>query len=110
MNDYPRLVPSRQRRGQDRAEFASKASGPYTQLWVTHVDSEGNDAPPVLLDRFSAFGQRSCGVASYPFRQSEGCCAIAAQAARVFLPIHLPRGLALKRARGCMRGLCSRSA
>jgi Tol biopolymer transport system component len=34
--------------------FASKANGPYTQLWLTHVDAEGNDAPPVLLDRFTA--------------------------------------------------------
>ena len=34
--------------------FASKANGPYTQLWLTHVDAEGNDAPPVLLERFTA--------------------------------------------------------
>jgi len=34
--------------------FASKANGPYTQLWLTHVDADGNDAPPVLLERFTA--------------------------------------------------------
>ena len=34
--------------------FASKANGPYTQLWLTHVDAQGNDAPPVLLERFTA--------------------------------------------------------
>jgi tetratricopeptide (TPR) repeat protein len=34
--------------------FASKANGPYTQLWLTHVDAEGHDAPPVLLERFTA--------------------------------------------------------
>jgi len=34
--------------------FASKANGPYTQLWLTHVDAEGNDAPPVLLEWFTA--------------------------------------------------------
>ncbi|MFZ4578431.1 MAG: tetratricopeptide repeat protein [Myxococcota bacterium] len=30
--------------------FSSKANGPYTQLWLTHVDRDGRDAPPVLLD------------------------------------------------------------
>ncbi len=34
--------------------FASKANGPYTQLWLTHVDADGNDAPPVLLEGFTA--------------------------------------------------------
>jgi Flp pilus assembly protein TadD len=30
--------------------FSSKANGPYTQLFLTHIDAEGNDSPPVLLD------------------------------------------------------------
>jgi tetratricopeptide (TPR) repeat protein len=30
--------------------FSSKLRGPYTQLWLTHVDELGNDAPPVLLE------------------------------------------------------------
>jgi len=34
--------------------FASKANGPYTQLWLAHVDADGNDAPPVLLEWFTA--------------------------------------------------------
>jgi len=29
--------------------FSSKANGPYTQLFLTHVDEEGNDTPAVLL-------------------------------------------------------------
>ncbi len=34
--------------------FSSKARGdPYTQLYLTHVDEQGRDTPPVLLDRFS---------------------------------------------------------
>jgi len=32
--------------------FSSKANSPYTQLFITHIDDNGNDAPPVLLDRF----------------------------------------------------------
>ena len=27
--------------------FASKANGPFTQLWLTHIDAQGNDSPAV---------------------------------------------------------------
>jgi Flp pilus assembly protein TadD len=30
--------------------FSSKARGIYTQLWLTHVDDQGNDTPAVLLE------------------------------------------------------------
>lgn len=33
--------------------YASKANGPYTQIWLTHIDAEGADSPPVVLDRFT---------------------------------------------------------
>jgi hypothetical protein len=29
--------------------FSSKANTPYTQLFLTHIDTEGNSTPPVLL-------------------------------------------------------------
>jgi tetratricopeptide (TPR) repeat protein len=34
--------------------FSSKANGPYTQLFLTHIDENGNDTPPVLLERFTS--------------------------------------------------------
>jgi tetratricopeptide (TPR) repeat protein len=34
--------------------FSSKANGPYTQLWLTHIDQHGASSPPVLLENFSA--------------------------------------------------------
>lgn len=34
--------------------FSSKMNGPYTQLFLTHIDDEGNDTPPVLLERFTS--------------------------------------------------------
>lgn len=34
--------------------FSSKANGPYTQLFLTHIDENGNDSPPVLLERFTS--------------------------------------------------------
>jgi tetratricopeptide (TPR) repeat protein len=34
--------------------FSSKVNTPYTQLFLTHIDAEGQDTPPVLLERFTA--------------------------------------------------------
>ncbi|MBN1509865.1 MAG: tetratricopeptide repeat protein [Sedimentisphaerales bacterium] len=34
--------------------FSSKASSVYTQLFLTHIDEQGNSSPAVLLDRFTA--------------------------------------------------------
>jgi len=34
--------------------FASKANGPFTQLWLTHIDAQGNDSPAVVLEHFTA--------------------------------------------------------
>ena len=34
--------------------FSSKVNGPYTQLFLTHIDENGNDTPPVLLERFTS--------------------------------------------------------
>jgi tetratricopeptide (TPR) repeat protein len=34
--------------------FSSKANGPYTQLFLTHIDAQGHSTPPVVLDRFTA--------------------------------------------------------
>ncbi len=33
--------------------FSSKVNGPYTQLWLTHIDNEGNDTPPLLLEHLA---------------------------------------------------------
>ncbi len=32
--------------------FSSKQRGAYTQIYLTHIDDEGNDTPPVLLENF----------------------------------------------------------
>src|SRR5262249_19021538 len=34
--------------------FSSKVNGPYTQLFLTHIDEQGNDSPPVLLERYTS--------------------------------------------------------
>ena len=32
--------------------FSSKVNGPYTQLFITHIDDDGASSPPVLLEAF----------------------------------------------------------
>ena len=34
--------------------FSSKVNTPFTQLFLTHIDEDGNDTPPVLLERFTS--------------------------------------------------------
>jgi Flp pilus assembly protein TadD len=34
--------------------FSSKVNTAYTQLFLTHIDEDGNDTPPVLLERFTS--------------------------------------------------------
>ena len=34
--------------------FSSKARSPYTQLYLTHLDADGNDSPPILIDNSTA--------------------------------------------------------
>jgi len=33
--------------------FSSKRGGPYTQLWLSHIDEQGRDRPAVLLEWFN---------------------------------------------------------
>jgi tetratricopeptide (TPR) repeat protein len=34
--------------------FSSKARSPYTQLYLTHIDADGNDSPAILIDNTTA--------------------------------------------------------
>jgi tetratricopeptide (TPR) repeat protein len=34
--------------------FASKSRSPYTQMYLTHIDSEGNDSPAILIENATA--------------------------------------------------------
>ncbi len=34
--------------------FSSKARSPYTQMYLTHIDKNGNDSPPVLIENSTA--------------------------------------------------------
>jgi tetratricopeptide (TPR) repeat protein len=34
--------------------FSSKSRSPYTQMYLTHIDADGNDSPPLLIDNATA--------------------------------------------------------
>ena len=34
--------------------FSSKGRSPYTQMYLTHIDKDGNDSPPVLIENATA--------------------------------------------------------
>jgi len=34
--------------------FSSKARSPYTQMYLTHIDADGNDSPPILIENATA--------------------------------------------------------
>ena len=34
--------------------FSSKSRGPYTKMFLTHIDEQGNDSPPILIDNATA--------------------------------------------------------
>jgi tetratricopeptide (TPR) repeat protein len=34
--------------------FSSKSRSPYTQMYLTHIDQEGNDSPAILIDNTTA--------------------------------------------------------
>lgn len=44
--------------------FSSKNRGPYTQLYITHIDENGNDSPPVLLENL-AFENRAANIPEF---------------------------------------------
>jgi Flp pilus assembly protein TadD len=37
--------------------FSSKAFSPYTRLMLTHIDANGNDTPPVMVENVTAFNR-----------------------------------------------------
>jgi hypothetical protein len=44
--------------------FSSKVNGPYTQLFITHIDDQGNSSPPVLLENFVS-GDRAANIPEF---------------------------------------------
>ncbi|MBN1998782.1 tetratricopeptide repeat protein [candidate division KSB1 bacterium] len=49
--------------------FSSKQKGPYTQLWLTHMDDNGRDSPPVLLENMQ-FDDRAANIPEFVNRKN----------------------------------------
>jgi tetratricopeptide (TPR) repeat protein len=58
--------------------FASKGNTPYTQLFLTHVDEHGNDAPAVVLDNLTA-PDRAANIPEFVYNNSKAIEQIAPQ-------------------------------
>jgi len=50
--------------------FTSKVNTPYTELFLAHVDAQGNDSPPVWLSRLS-HPQRAAVIPEFVNRDSQ---------------------------------------
>jgi tetratricopeptide (TPR) repeat protein len=44
--------------------FSSKVNGPFTQLFLTHIDDEGNSSPALLLETFAG-GDRAANIPEF---------------------------------------------
>ncbi|MFK7898272.1 MAG: tetratricopeptide repeat protein [Myxococcota bacterium] len=55
--------------------FSSKANTPYTQLFLTHIDEEGNSTPPVVLERFTG-SDRAANIPEFVPRSADSIAQI----------------------------------
>jgi Flp pilus assembly protein TadD len=50
--------------------FSSKGSSPYTRLYLTHIDEQGNDAPAAILDNLTA-SDRAANIPEFVYTSSK---------------------------------------
>ncbi len=58
--------------------FSSKANGPYTQLWLTHIDVNGESTPPVVLAHFTQ-SDRAANIPEFVNRPADAIRSITPQ-------------------------------
>ena len=63
--------------------FASKARSPYTQLMLTHIDANGNDTPPILVDNTTA-ANRAVNIPEFVNLPADGLQTIDPQATEFY--------------------------
>ncbi len=51
--------------------FSSKARSPYTQMYLTHIDANGNDSPAILIDNATA-ANRAVNLPEFVNMSSDG--------------------------------------
>jgi tetratricopeptide (TPR) repeat protein/Tol biopolymer transport system component len=63
--------------------FSSKARSPYTQMYRTHIDEQGNDSPAVLVDNATA-ANRAVNLPEFVNIPQDGLMAIATPAVDMY--------------------------
>jgi hypothetical protein len=79
--------------------FASKARGPYTQLWLTHIDKDGADTPAVLLENFTD-ADRAANIPEFVNVAPEKFASIRQEFADYYTYYHLARRYSIRREYG----------
>lgn len=63
--------------------FSSKSRSPYTQMYLTHIDENGNDSPPILIDNSTA-ANRAVNIPEFVNIPAGGLMSIDAPAAEFY--------------------------
>ncbi|WP_321477420.1 tetratricopeptide repeat protein [uncultured Paludibaculum sp.] len=63
--------------------FSSKSRSPYTQMFLTHIDENGNDSPPVLIENSTA-ANRAVNIPEFANIPKDGLLHIDAPAAEFY--------------------------
>ncbi|MFP5235402.1 MAG: tetratricopeptide repeat protein [Acidobacteriota bacterium] len=63
--------------------FSSKSRSPYTQMYLTHIDPDGNDSPPIYVDNATA-ANRAVNLPEFVNATAEGIERIDAPAAEFY--------------------------
>jgi len=63
--------------------FSSKARSPYTQMYLTHIDDQGNDSPAILIENATA-ANRAVNIPEFVNIPQDGMIAIAAPAVDMY--------------------------
>jgi tetratricopeptide (TPR) repeat protein len=63
--------------------FSSKARSPYTQMYLTHIDEQGNDSPAILVENSTA-ANRAVNLPEFVNIPQDGIVAIATPAVEMY--------------------------
>ena len=75
--------------------FSSKSRSPYTQLFLTHIDAEGNDSPAILIENSTA-SNRAANIPEFVNIAPNGMEHIDAPAADFYRQVDVAAALAKK--------------
>ena len=63
--------------------FSSKSRSPYTQMFLTHINADGNDSPPILVDNSTA-SNRAVNIPEFVNIPADGMGTIATPATELY--------------------------